>query len=473
MFRSFRIDDVVHESSCGVNLVSMSDPQRAINSRDSFDRVQHAHSPDVPAGIPAPAGSIGEALGRFRLPKAAPTAQDPVRRDHPPDCPPVYPHRQVAPPRAAASAGGRSSRQQSYRVLHVPEASPQVAEAPQRYAEGHSDGVLWEASVPQAMFNNFGFDWRTGSGQDGRVGAWQPEELQRAQAAVLGIAWPSRRPANSGGSSQSIDGEAAGYQNRAASSTQSAITSSYAAEQGADDVFRSCAIRQGTLPPSHGAMPAVLAPCYELPPARSSMPYALQGASQVGLLRHDQSPYTPQGTSQIGLVRHDQENPLTDGLSQNLSGLFDWDHAASNTLTTLMVRNIPMMYTQEMLLQDWPINGTYNFLYLPCCCNQTRNLSYAFINFHTEVLAADFKDSWHKQRLPQLKASKPLNISFADVQGLAANLKVLLQRPSSRLKRCQPLILWQSQVVPLEQALHALEESEHLRSQELANFAAE
>merc|ERR1719352_703828 len=29
--------------------------------------------------------------------------------------------------------------------------------------------------------------------------------------------------------------------------------------------------------------------------------------------------------------------------------------------TTLMIRNIPIMYTQDALLLEWPNNGTYDF----------------------------------------------------------------------------------------------------------------
>merc|ERR1719450_1552590 len=86
-------------------------------------------------------------------------------------------------------------------------------------------------------------------------------------------------------------------------------------------------------------------------------------------------------------------------------GLEGLDQAAlpgdsTQALTTLMVRNVPVMYTISMLLVEWPTNGNYDFIYLPYSVALQRNQSYAFINFTSAAAAAEFRQQWQKKRLP-------------------------------------------------------------------------
>jgi len=127
-------------------------------------------------------------------------------------------------------------------------------------------------------------------------------------------------------------------------------------------------------------------------------------------------------------------------------------------MTTLMIRNIPVMYTQDMLQLEWPNNGTYDFLYLPRRCAGQTNLSYAFINFNSETHALAFKAAWQKQRLTQFRARKSVNISFADVQGLQANLRQLKKKRVRRIemRQCQPIVIMNGFSVALADALATL-----------------
>lgn len=108
--------------------------------------------------------------------------------------------------------------------------------------------------------------------------------------------------------------------------------------------------------------------------------------------------------------------------------------------TTLMIRNIPQLYTQEDLALEWPNNGTYDFFYMPISFK--GNKTYAFINFTTPESALAFKEKWDKKRLRRFQARRTLNISCADVQGQDANLWQLRKGQQWRLKNkeCQPLI---------------------------------
>jgi len=115
---------------------------------------------------------------------------------------------------------------------------------------------------------------------------------------------------------------------------------------------------------------------------------------------------------------------------------------AEGGFSTLMVRNIPVRYTQDMLLKEWPNHGTYDFLYLPICIDRKRNASFCFINFVTEAHATAFQAKWQKQRLDHYSARKPLDISAADVQGRDQNLLQIMRNKTFRIKNLhfQPAI---------------------------------
>eukprot|EP00446_Apocalathium_sp_SHHI-4_P038293 CAMPEP_0177316022 /NCGR_PEP_ID=MMETSP0368-20130122/12769_1 /TAXON_ID=447022 ORGANISM="Scrippsiella hangoei-like, Strain SHHI-4" /NCGR_SAMPLE_ID=MMETSP0368 /ASSEMBLY_ACC=CAM_ASM_000363 /LENGTH=271 /DNA_ID=CAMNT_0018775257 /DNA_START=74 /DNA_END=890 /DNA_ORIENTATION=+ len=138
--------------------------------------------------------------------------------------------------------------------------------------------------------------------------------------------------------------------------------------------------------------------------------------------------------------------------------------------TTLMVRNLPVVQDdidgaqlagdvhQEMLIEEWKHAGTFDFLYLPRTAGGQTNLSYAFINFASEAEAMAFQATWNKQRLAQLTSRKPLNISFAEVQGLQANLTQLRKKRTrcSDVNESQPLVLVNGHYLCLSSALQYL-----------------
>jgi hypothetical protein len=120
--------------------------------------------------------------------------------------------------------------------------------------------------------------------------------------------------------------------------------------------------------------------------------------------------------------------------------------------TSLMIRNVPVLYSAEMLLAEWPNEGTFDFFYLPWNVDTQRNLSYAFLNFTTEAAALSFVQRWQKQRLPHFSSRKPLNISFADVQGLADNLRQL-QKKRVNLEQCHAVVFENGCRVSLKRAV--------------------
>jgi len=168
--------------------------------------------------------------------------------------------------------------------------------------------------------------------------------------------------------------------------------------------------------------------------------------SEVG---HTEAP----DVSDIDMLMECQEEPLT--WPQLSTPTFDchWSSALgscsgdesviSTGEVTLMVCNIPVLYTQELLLKEWPHNNAYNFLYLPRGSAGLFNLTYAFVNFTSEHSAMLFKELWQKRRLAHFHARQPLHITSAVVQGLEANLMKIKKKRTSRMEKrqCQPFIM--------------------------------
>jgi hypothetical protein len=110
-------------------------------------------------------------------------------------------------------------------------------------------------------------------------------------------------------------------------------------------------------------------------------------------------------------------------------------------ITTLMIRNIPTWYTQDMLLNEWPNEGTYNLLYLPFCFRTKKNLAFAFVNFTLPEHAEAFRLRWHKKGLQNHTSRKFLDVSVADVQGQTETLhKLTKQKCRIRNSHYQPVI---------------------------------
>lgn len=91
--------------------------------------------------------------------------------------------------------------------------------------------------------------------------------------------------------------------------------------------------------------------------------------------------------------------------------------------TTLLVRNIPWDVTQEELVSQWPIDGSYNFLFLPYSEFLGRHVGTAIINFVSPEHAARFNAQWAGQKLGRHEYKKVLSVAMAETQGRDENLK--------------------------------------------------
>ena len=90
--------------------------------------------------------------------------------------------------------------------------------------------------------------------------------------------------------------------------------------------------------------------------------------------------------------------------------------------TTLMIRNIPNKYTQQMLLEEINMNheGTYDFFYLPIDFKNRCNVGYAFINFIEPQTITSFVREFSKQRWRNFNSEKVCMLTYARIQGKAA-----------------------------------------------------
>jgi hypothetical protein len=124
---------------------------------------------------------------------------------------------------------------------------------------------------------------------------------------------------------------------------------------------------------------------------------------------------------------------------------------------SMMIRNIPNRYSQQMLLSEIDkagFKGKYNFFYLPIDFGQRANLGYAFISFNDVATASQFVATFEGEKLRKFKSRKILSISPAVYQGLAANLnhfaKAALQRIAN--PRFQPKVFVSGEPVAFEAA---------------------
>mmetsp|Transcript_90891 Transcript_90891/g.261938 ORF Transcript_90891/g.261938 Transcript_90891/m.261938 type:complete len:197 (-) Transcript_90891:271-861(-) len=126
--------------------------------------------------------------------------------------------------------------------------------------------------------------------------------------------------------------------------------------------------------------------------------------------------------------------------------------AHTGPVTTLMVRNIPLDCTQDMLVEAWQNEGTYDFLYLPRTSSGKINLGYAFINFTDEAGARGFRARWHRTGFPGFPRAR-LSVSIAGSQGQAANINELKAKSLGRLRarQCEPLIFLDGRRVELDE----------------------
>jgi len=89
--------------------------------------------------------------------------------------------------------------------------------------------------------------------------------------------------------------------------------------------------------------------------------------------------------------------------------------------TTVMIKHIPLKYTQRQLMQEINKNGfadCFDFLYMPA-----GNRGFAFVNFLDATIALDFYHKHHGRKLQKYNMEKTMIILPADLQGFESNVE--------------------------------------------------
>ena len=98
-----------------------------------------------------------------------------------------------------------------------------------------------------------------------------------------------------------------------------------------------------------------------------------------------------------------------------------------DTRTSLMVRNIPNKYTQQMLLNEFAENGhgpgKIDFFYLPIDFKNRCNRGYAFINFVDYRDILPFHQQYYGKHWRAFNSDKMCDVTYARIQGKAGMLK--------------------------------------------------
>ena len=112
--------------------------------------------------------------------------------------------------------------------------------------------------------------------------------------------------------------------------------------------------------------------------------------------------------------------------------------------TTVMLRNLPNKLSQLDIircLEEKGFGGSFDFFYAPLDFKSRCNLGYAFINLCSPSEAVRLWHALKGNRLvsetavvgPALKSSKTCEVSWARIQGLAANVKHYMHSPVNSL----------------------------------------
>ena len=90
-----------------------------------------------------------------------------------------------------------------------------------------------------------------------------------------------------------------------------------------------------------------------------------------------------------------------------------------DTRTTVMIRNIPIKYTDDILIDALKeFNGKYDCLYMPYDYEKNGNKGYAFINFVNPLHILHFYEKFNGKKWAHFESSKICELNCAHFQGI-------------------------------------------------------
>ena len=116
-----------------------------------------------------------------------------------------------------------------------------------------------------------------------------------------------------------------------------------------------------------------------------------------------------------------EKEQKTNNLNKGEKQILNLDDIISgkDTRTTVMIRNIPIKYTEEMLFDALKeFNGKYDCLYLPYDFEKNGNKGYAFINFVNPLHILYFYEKFSGKKWVLFESSKICELNVAHFQGI-------------------------------------------------------
>lgn len=121
--------------------------------------------------------------------------------------------------------------------------------------------------------------------------------------------------------------------------------------------------------------------------------------------------------------------------------------SAEDSMTTVMLRNLPNNYTREMLLElvnTEGFLGQYDFLYLPIDFNSQAGLGYAFVNLLSPRVARRFWNHFDGFAHWGMPSDKVCSLNWSSPhQGLASHIERYRNSPvmhEAVSDECKPMI---------------------------------
>jgi len=134
--------------------------------------------------------------------------------------------------------------------------------------------------------------------------------------------------------------------------------------------------------------------------------------------------------------------------------------------TTVMVKNVPVKYTQRKLLREFlaaGFHGKLDFIYLPIDPRSRCSRGFAFCNFSSPEVTQQFFSTFHKKFLNAFESEVPLEVAAAEIQGFEANAEHYLVVKASRKEKGRDTFGCPTFLRPLPQQF-----LRHLREDEVA-----
>eukprot|EP00451_Oxyrrhis_marina_P007664 CAMPEP_0204278296 /NCGR_PEP_ID=MMETSP0468-20130131/29782_1 /ASSEMBLY_ACC=CAM_ASM_000383 /TAXON_ID=2969 /ORGANISM="Oxyrrhis marina" /LENGTH=222 /DNA_ID=CAMNT_0051255181 /DNA_START=25 /DNA_END=693 /DNA_ORIENTATION=+ len=131
-------------------------------------------------------------------------------------------------------------------------------------------------------------------------------------------------------------------------------------------------------------------------------------------------------TTVRGTFLHFEETPDSSMRSQSCGARMLFQEpvleAWSENVTTVVIRNIPNLYTRDTIMgeiDELGFQGKYDFFYLPM--GSRCNVGYAFINMLSNEWAQKFRAALHGKKLKSGRAGrKTIELGVAKIQGAEA-----------------------------------------------------